>query len=455
VASVKVDGRTLPVTVSDSGVIRAEFPLGTKAVPSAAVFEVEITARTRPSGVPLGPIRDLSRLKVELPPAFPTVGPGSVDFGSVEGVGARDAELRITGSDLGETKVCLTNSSFVVPGVDTKVSVTSDSPCVTVPRGGERTLIVTLAPGVSADGVAEGDIVLDVTSADGEQVQLSIPGSLDMARAVDQGKRWTLIAALIFGALLIPALLLVGSNVLLLGKFSMSSGTRIASVPVRIRPDGVTRLHGGAFVEPDDLHNAPFAGTKRASRMNLAGTSLALRATRLFSLRAPRGVASVAGTRKLVSGFGSKEGDVPHEAPVGLGSVDATFVSIDNLTGEQEATGRLVVAIPAGVDVAGANERARLVVRDVDWPRILEELAVRPEPLQEDLRREPVTQDEPPPDGSKPKPWPWEDDPPSSLGAAPPAPSKRRRSPGAQLPPPASPRSDALPPLPLFLQDKD
>ena len=381
--SVKADGQKLPASVSDRGRISANFPLGTKSVPSAVVFAVEITARTRPSGVSLGPIRGISRLKVELPPAFPTVSPESVEFGSVEGMGSREAQLRITGSDLGETKVCLADSPFVVPGSEASVSVEAATPCVTVPRGGERTMKLTLAPGVSADGVAEGDIELEVTSADGEQVQLSLPGSLDMAREVDEGQRWMLVVALIIMALLVPALLLIGSNVLLLGKFSMSSGTRIASVPIRIRPDGLSRLGGGALVEPDDLRNAPFSGTKRASRMDVAGTDLALRATRLFSLRAPRGMASASGTRKLISGFGAKQGSVPHEAPVGLGSVDAAFVTIDNLVGQQEATGRLVVVVPAGVDVAGANERSRLVARESDWKTVLDELAAAPTPAAE------------------------------------------------------------------------
>lgn len=470
--SVKADGQELAATVSDRGRIIADFPLGTKAVPSAVVFAVEITARTRPSGVPLGPIRGVSRLKVELPPAFPTVTPESVDFGTVEGVGSRDAQLRVTGSDLGETKVCLADSPFVVPGSETSVSVRAANPCVTVPRGGERVMTLTLAPGVSADGVAEGEIELDITSSDGEQVQVSIPGSLDMARKVDEGQRWMLVLALIIMALLVPALLLVGSNVLLLGKFAMSSGTRIASVPIRIRPDGLSRLDGGALVEPDDLRNAPFAGTKRASRMAVGDTGIALRATRLFSLRSPRGMASASKTRKLVSGFGAKEGFLPHEAPVGLGSVDAAFVTIDNLAGEHEATGRLVVVVPAGVDVAGAIERSRLVAREVDWQRILDDLAVAPSspadapsPPGVDRSRgaagvpESAAGTSPDDTSSKVPDLPsWlAGDSASNAPTATAEPSKRRRPRRAQPPPlpPPPPQGEEIPPLPDFLRDKD
>lgn len=467
-ATVKQDGRDLPVTISNDGIISADFPLDTKAVSLSAVFAVEITARTRPSGVPLGPIQGRFRLKLELPPAFPSVTPETVDFGSVEGVGVRTAELRVTGSKLGQTKVCLADSPFVVPGSESSVSATTATDCLTVPRSGERTLSVMLAPGVSADGVAEGDIALDVISSDGEQIQLSIPASLDMTRPIDQGKRWMLVAALIIMALLIPALLLIGSNVLLLGKFSMSSGTRITSIPVRVSPEGLFRLDGHALVEPDDLRNAPFSGTKRASRMDVAGTGVHLRATRLFSLRAPRGVASTSAAKKLVSGFGANQGSSPLEAPVGLGSVDAAFITIDHLNGEQEATGRLVVVIPQGVDVAGANERARVVSRDVDWRHLLEEMATTPTvapPLTDrDGSRdapsvdESVSAPEASPGGAGLPDWLSHDAPSTpSAPSAPPA-GRNRRGRSARPPktsPAAPPHRDVLPPLPDFLRDKD
>ena len=468
--SVKADGQSLPASISDRGRILAEFPLDTEIVRSAVVFTVEITARTRPSRVALGPIRSLTRIKVELPPAFPTVTPKSVDFGTVEGVGSRDAQLQIAGSDLGQTKVCLADSPFVVPGSGARVVASAVSSCVTVPRGGERAMTLTLAPGVSADGVAEGAIELDVTSSAGEQVRLSIPASLDMARKVDEGQRWMLVVALIMLALLIPALLLIGSNVLLLGKFAMSSGTRIASVPIRIRPDGLSRLDSGDLVDPDDLRNAPFSGTKRASRMDVSGTSLVLRATRRFSLRAPRGLAHASGARKIVSGFGTKEGPHPVEAPVGLGSVDAAFVIIDNLTGEHEATGRLVVVIPPGVDVAGANERSRVVNREVDWQRILDELAVAPTSAadatappemdrSEGAAGVPASAADDGPSGASsgaPDLPSWlTDESPATAPAGPAEPSKRRRPKGTQQPPQVPHRTDDLPPLPDFLRDRD
>ena len=460
-ADVRANGEHLRASVSDKGVIRARYPLGTDSVPSAVSVAVEVSAHSRPSHVALGPIRHVSRLDVALPPAYPTITPKSLDFGTLQGVGSRKATLRVTGSQLGETKVCIAGSSFTVPGVDQTLSVASQSRCQTIPQGGTRNLGLTLSPDISADGVAQGVVDLDVTSSDGDHVHVKVPGSLDMARKVDQGKRWELIFALILMALLIPLVLLIGCNILLLGKFTISSGSRVANVPIRIRSDGVTRLDGSALVEPDDLRNVPVSGTKRSSRIALPHAPIALRATRLFSLKSPRGIATAAGARRLVSGFGAKQSRAPQEAPVGLGNVDAAFVVVENQISDEEATGRLIVAIPAGVDAAGAIERARVPIRDTDWRQLLAGLSNHEPSAATASATGAQTGSSPAPSsGGEALPnvpsWLGGD---AANGTPQPAEprAKSRRTPRSTEPPPPPPASSGhgLPPLPDFLRDKD
>ena len=143
---------------------------------------------------------------------------------------------------------------------------------MSVPQEGSRTLALTLTPENSADGVASGDITMELQSSEGEHLDVTVPASLDMVRVVDNAERWGFVVAFLLLALLIPVLLLIGSNWFLLGKFSMSSGTRIANVPVRVTSSGIERTGAARLIDPDDLSNVSFSGTKRGSRIAVEGT---------------------------------------------------------------------------------------------------------------------------------------------------------------------------------------
>jgi hypothetical protein len=465
--AVTVGGEQVASTVDANGVISADYELGVDEVPAEVLASVEVTATTRSSGATLGPISLRERLTVALPPAFPTISPDTVDFGSIEGVGTRTATMDIKGSALGATKVCFTGSTITVPGADgaSEGLVTANQECVDVPAEGLEELTLTLEPGATADGLASGDLTFDLQSADGEHLELALETSLEMTRQVDEGQRWALVFALLLLAILIPSLLLVGSNLLLLGKFSMTSGTRIASVPVTVTQTGLVRPNGKPLVEPDDLKNVGFSGTKRGSRLKVEGTGIALRAVRILSLRAPLGIAADPGVRKLVSGTGAKEvrGSAT-EAPVALGAVDAAFVAVQGAGPETNtAQARLIVVIPAGVDVRGAEDRARRLSTETDWRRILDDLhgdnATRgssaPLPSRPGAKRSSATAG-PTPADSSPDLAPIPGFLGGSTGAAgapsPPIGEPHKQRPAREQPPNPPNDDQGLPPLPDFLR---
>ena len=228
--SIVIDGRPAHATVSQTGLITAHFPLGVADPPSSVLLSATLTARTQPSGHALGPVHLSGDLDVALPPAFPQVSPNSLDFGAVTGTGSRTAQITISGSSLGPTRACLQSSSIAFPGSAHGVDRVSAHPsCVDVPKNGHQALALTLTPKTSADGVARGSVVLALRASDGRSVHTALPASLEMSRAVDQGKRWEIVALLLVAAVLIPLLMLLGSNYWLLGRFP--------SRPAREQPD--------------------------------------------------------------------------------------------------------------------------------------------------------------------------------------------------------------------------
>ncbi|WP_185736329.1 VWA domain-containing protein [Nocardioides sp. LS1] len=471
-ASITVGGEKLATRVDPDGSVSAAYRLPTDDLPSSLPGRVEITAMSSPSGIRLGPVVASNKLRVTLPPEFPTVTPDTVDFGSLEGLGTRTANLDLVGSALGATKVCLSGSSMTAPGQQSdSEQVHADKNCVELPRNGRGTMRLSWTPQFSADGIATGTITLALESAEGKHANLSLPASLSMARQVDKAKRWELIAALFLLALLIPTLLLVGSN-LLLGRFSMTSGTRVARVPVQITTGGLSRQDGRPLLESSDLKNVGFSGRRRSARLPVDGTGVTLRARRIISLRAPLGVASDPGALKLVSGSGRREVTrKKSDAPVGLGEVDATFVSVMSKDADGGlAAGTLIVVVPASVDLAGAQARALQIASRTDWRRILDELdepeapAARPSRAAASTRVSPSPTD---PSGTDHSNEPGITGLPGFLSGAskhsPPAsdvPSRgsaisRRRK--ADQPPsqPTGSTESSLPPLPDFLRDKD
>ena len=472
IPTVSIGGAQLPATINGAGIVTTTYELRADNVPASLTASATVRAITEPSGLEMGPLVTTARLAVQLPPAFPTVSPNKLDFGTLTGLGSRSATLNVKGSSLGRTQVCVKGSSFLVPGGDPDGSlISAANKCVSVAKSGTADLELKVTPGTSADGVAIGTVNLALESADGEHLSLSVPATLDMTRPVDEAKRWEYIAALTLLALLIPLLLLIGSNVLILGRFSVTSGTRVAKVPVTVSPSGVTRRGGGDLLVAEDLKNVSFSGTKRATRFPIEGAGLTIRASRLLSLGAPRGIGSAPGARKLVSGTGSQDfANRPHDAPVSLGAVDASFVAIEDSTLTDEYSGSLIVVVPASVDLSGARLRAGKLNSATDWRRILANLDSEQTSTSEAAKSPPReaagASEAPQPTGATNEAPPalpdWLGVGAPSTNPTSPAPEKGRRR-GAKSPmTPAQPSSTQgappdsdLPALPDFLRDKD
>ena len=256
--------------------------------------------------------------------------------------------------------------------------VTPSPKCVSLEGEETKALGLELTPDESVDGLAIGELQLRLTPADGsEDLELTVPLSLDMERAVDEGTRWALILALLLLAILVPVVLLIGSN-LLLARYAMSSTSRIASRPVRVTPHGPQALDGSSLLEPEHFDNVPFSGTRKGREMRLGPLGITAKARRIFSFNSPQGYAEGPATQLLVSDavpyrFSQGPG---HQAPVELGEVDITLVSVHSAGATpDEATGNLVMAIPGQVDRQGIQDRLDRISSRPDWERVLADVA--------------------------------------------------------------------------------
>jgi hypothetical protein len=465
-ATIRVGDRDVKARLTRDGLIRGELPVGVDNLPANLTVSASLAVRSIPGNVALGPVTLSERVPVTLPPSYPRVAPQELDFGHLEGVGTTTAELQLTGSRLGPTEVCFTGSTMTVPGHEAQQDlVRAPSECVELGEGESKTLTLELTPETTADGLADGEVTLSMTAADGsEDLELSVPARLEMARHVDEGTRWALIAALLGLALLMPAVLLVGSN-LLLARFSMTSLSRTATKPVRVTPSGLRPLNGSELLEPEDFDNASFSGVQKGGRMPVDGTGITLKARRIFSLKEPEGVATGPAGQLLVSSFMPYRGKVPNEAPVALSEVDASFVVVNPAgTTADEAAGTLVMAVPGGVDRQGIRDRASKMSTVPDWRRVLAKLnevkGAGDEPLPPSPTTTPREESKTAPVADEPPRAPWETEttsPPVADGA----PEKKARfkksrkppsTPPPNTPPPSAADDDTLPPLPDFLK---
>lgn len=466
-AALRVDDREVGTRLGRDGTIRGQVKLGVDDLPSNVTLTASLTVRSIPGNVSLGPITVTKRVPVLLPPSYPSLAPQELDFGELKGIGTSKAELKLTGSHLGPTTVCLLGSSVIVPGNSPAPDlVRAEENCVELEADETKTLQLELSPGTSADGIARGEVKLQMSAADrSEDLTLDVPVRLQMERTVDQGTRWELIAALVLLALLIPALLLVGSN-LLLARFVMTSMSRTAVKPVKVTPTGLQPLNGSALLEPEDFDNAPFSGVRRGGRLSIEHAGIALKARRIFSLNDPEGVAIGPAGQLLVSSAMPCRGQVPHEAPVALGEVDAAFVIVNQAGATpEEASGTLVMCVPEGVDRHGIQARAARMSSAPDWRKVLVDLSEGPSSRQESAggppaSAGPIAAPTPTPNFDEPPPMPW-DQPHAGGRAVPPSNSAKKPRFSKSRKPASSPPSDGdsipasddtLPPLPDFLK---
>ena len=462
VGNLRVAGHDLPLRVTPAGQLTASLPMGIDSVDSTVALTATLAVRTKPGGIQLGPISTVSRLPVLLPPAFPTMTPESLDFGSIEGTGSRTATVQVTGSQLGSTRACIEGAEVALPGNTASATVTAEPSCVSLNALETRKILLTMATSTSADGVASGTVHFTLRGAAGAgNVDLALPAELHMTRQVNEATRWELVAALLLLALLVPLTLLVGSN-LMLGRFILASTSTVATVPVRISRLGLTRLgNNPRLVTAEDFQNLGFSGLRKSSHMRIDGTSIHLRAKRIFSLREPVGVAQSDSGRMVVSSI-SPHIPADGATPAALGAIDASFVTIESLNAENsEADGTLVIVLPTDVDAVGLHERLEALISRPQWDTALTMAASRTHPV---ANGEPLvaTVDSPSPDpdtslpGSSRLPG-WDDDsaPPATGPTAKSARGKRAHSTSDSSRPTTSnpPDESDLPPLPDFLKD--
>jgi hypothetical protein len=465
-ATIRVGDRDVMARLTRDGLVRGELPVGVDNLPANLPVSASLAVRSIPGNVALGPVTLSERVPVTLPPSYPSVAPQELDFGHLEGIGTTTAELQLTGSRLGPTEVCFTGSTMTVPGQEAQQGlVRAPSDCVELGEAESKTLTLELTPDTTADGLADGEVKLSMTAADGsEDLELSVPARLEMARHVDEGTRWALIAALLGLALLMPAVLLVGSN-LLLARFSMTSLSRTATKPVRVTPSGLRPLSGSELLDPEDFDNASFSGVRKGGRMAVDRTGIALKARRIFSLKDPEGVATGPAGQLLVSSVMPHRGKVSNEAPVALGEVDATFVVVNPAGATaDEAAGTLIMAVPGGVDRQGIRDRASKMSSVPDWRRVLTRLqevkGAGDAPPPSSSPRTPSEESETAPAPDEPPRAPWETEttgPPAAAGTTEKKgrfrkPRKPSSAPPSNTPPPSAADDDTLPPLPDFLK---
>ena len=471
--SADLGNRSVRVRVTEDGVLSGTVSTDVDRLPPSLPLQVTVTARSRPSGTPLGPLSLTQGLDVELPPVYPALSPDELDFGELEGVGTAGAVLRATGSRIGPTRVCVTGSEVSVPGGSPADLVTAPRECVALERGGRGRIPLRLDIETGADGVAAGVVALTLEPADGSApLEVEVPVELELQRVVDESTRWLLVALLVGLAALLPLLVLLLTN-WLTATFAMSALSRVGMAPVRVTRSGLSPRDGGELITADHFDNAGFSGRRTERRMALGHTGLTAEARGVVGLRDAHGVASGPGRSLLVSAMAPYRGDEPHEAPMGLGDVDGTFVLLERNGTPEEADGTLVMVIPGSVDNEGIRERATEASNRVDWQRILAEAAGQGSDPDGPARAVPTGEATTTAAGetsrarpeADPEPFPWEDAADSRpTPAAPGRHSRGRRGQSASDSTPKTPDpktgtdrpgdDDDLPPLPDFLREE-
>lgn len=469
--AARLGSRPLSARVNAQGQVTATARTGIGNLPPSLPLQVSVTARSRPGGVPLGPVSLSESLEVELPPVYPTLSPDVLDFGELEGAGTTTATLRATGSRLGATRVCVSGSEVTLPGGEPADLVTAQRRCLPLETDARGRIPLELAVDRGVDGVATGSVTVTLEPADGSTpLEVDVPVDLDLSRVVDQSTRWLLVALLVGLAVLVPLAVLLVTN-FLTATFAMTSLSRVGTAPVRITRSGLRPRDGRELIAADQFDNAGFSGRRKQRRMALGRTGLSAEARGAVGLRDAHGVATGPERSLLVSAMTPYRGEQPHEAPIGLGDVDGTFVVVERGGTPEEADGTLVMVVPGSVDNDGIRDRATEASNRVDWEKVLAEAAQHeaPQPAEGATGASAAVTPAPAKQSREPEPsperevFPWEDA--ADTRPAPPSPGRHSRgktprttSDSTPTAPDRRPDTDAgdddgLPPLPDFLRE--
>lgn len=465
--TARLGSRALQARIDAEGRVTATARTGVGNLPPSLPLQVSVTARSRPGGVPLGPVSLSESLEVELPPVYPALSPDVLDFGELEGAGTTTATLRATGSRLGATRVCVSGSQVTLPGEEPADLVTAGRRCLPLETGARGRIPLELPVEQGVDGVATGSVTLTLEPADGSApLEVDVPVDLDLSRVVDQSTRWLLVALLVGLAVLVPLAVLLVTN-FLAATFAMTSLSRVGTAPVRITRSGLRPRDGTELISADQFDNAGFSGRRKERRMALGRTGLSAEARGAVGLRDAHGVATGPERALLVSAMTPYRGEQPHEAPIGLGDVDGTFVVVERGGTPEEADGTLVMVVPGSVDNDGIRDRASEASNRVDWERVLAEATRQsPTPATGAPAAFPQASTQTPARPTRDperEVFPWEDAANGRPAAPPPGRHSRGRAPriASDSTPTAPERQpdtgagddDDLPPLPDFLRE--
>lgn len=242
------------------GVYRTEVTAGT--VSDEAQLRAEVRVVTR-NGTTLDDLKPAFDLPVAPPEGFPTAG--LAPFPRLEGVIEGSTTLELANPSDEETTVTIQGLSLESPEGSTQEAMTLTGAEVGQPMalapGETRRIPVSFTPAQSVDGVAHGQITIELDSGQPGQPTLKedLAFDIQMARPVHEGLRWGL--ALLFAALslLIPVLMLyvVGrrqARFRVRGRLSAIA----ADALLNARTGKITATTGGPFgTDPNSWHRIP------------------------------------------------------------------------------------------------------------------------------------------------------------------------------------------------------
>lgn len=354
-----------------------DVPLGRATL--HMVLGVTTAAATGPDGAAV-PGTALSPQAVDLPVVvnapvgYPAVS-ASVDFGKLEGVGTRTAELQVKGPGCawvaGDAPVTVVAGPDGLPTPKITSTANEQSNCTKVDDGDTQLLPLTVEVSQAGNGAVNGTVQVSLAPKDGEgpPVTVDVPFTLGMEKPLDQMTLWI---AIVVGLILGPG---IPIGLLYLTKWLASripgKALRSERIPVRISGNSVLRDNQPFSVRDGELVRLVegLAGPTR----RLAVGDVELRARIGFS---PFGAGFVVASAPGLAGAGGRSGDTHKKTPdakLPL-AVQNTWFLLHDPNGPEDAA---VVVLLVGGD-AGRSVIDRLVAEVKEAvPRVLPDLRRR------------------------------------------------------------------------------
>ncbi|WP_172820030.1 VWA domain-containing protein [Cellulosimicrobium sp. I38E] len=377
--TVLVAGEPAQPTTVAPGSFAVSVALPADGAPSEVQIDAVASATSSPSRTSLGPVAVSSVLPTVLPPSYPTIEPSRVVLGQLVGDEAAHGELRVTGSDRGDTNACVGPASVAGPEAAGTLRLSSEVECVDVPAGQTVTIELVASAQHPADGSLTGTIPVTLTGVDAaEPVTMDVPVEATMVRPVDEGKRWGLAAVFLVLALVL-AWAVAELSRRRSDRFHVGPFSRTTAVPVVLSRDGLARRGGGALLDPEkDFRGLQVPEDRNVARRSLGAVELGRRFP-VFPLASGRGWAQATDGSIVVSTNrrASVQDAAGRRAPVDFpGNTDGVLV-VHGGTGDETATGgswdaTLVLLDDARNGDVALADRWRTRLSDVNWESVVD-----------------------------------------------------------------------------------